>query len=126
MADKKRCYFSRPRPFYKTSQDKKDIELLESMGYEVIDPAVRSLAISSPPEEVAIIGRMAKYKFLVKGCDVLAFRSFPDLKIGAGVLKEIVWAEESDIPVFELPTDTGGRALSVEETRKYISKMGGK
>jgi hypothetical protein len=60
----------------------------------------------------------------VLDCQVIAFRSFPDLKIGAGVLAEIEKAKNNGCLVIELPTLTEARNLSIEATREYLAYLG--
>jgi len=60
----------------------------------------------------------------VKDCDALAFRSFQDGRISAGVKKEIDAAIELGKPVIELPTITSTRILSIDDTREYLKLLG--
>ncbi len=114
-----KIYFARPISQYGTFQDNRDIALLEKMKFEVINPA----KTTEVKEDYKKRG-MPAYTDLVATADALAFRSFVDLKIGAGVCAEIQKAQEMGLPVFELPTITAQRELSVEETRQYLSLLG--
>jgi hypothetical protein len=114
-----KIYFARPISQYGTFQDNRDIALLEKMGFEVINPA----KTEDVKEDYKKRG-MPAYTDSVATADALAFRSFIDLKIGAGVSAEINKAIELNLPVFELPTITQQRILSVEETREYLSYIG--
>jgi hypothetical protein len=60
----------------------------------------------------------------VTDCDALAFRSFPNGEISAGVAKEINKAYELGKLVIELPSITSKRILSVDDTREYLKLLG--
>jgi hypothetical protein len=98
--------------------DKRDIELLVNLGFEVINPNKEALQERYKQEGMNVF-----YEAL-KDCDLVAFRSFPDLKIGAGVLGEIQKAQELGLLVIELPTLTSVRNLSVDDTRAYLGYLG--
>jgi hypothetical protein len=113
-----KIYYARPISLYNTAQDKRDIELMESLGFEVINPNKEALQERYKAEGMSV------FLEAVKDCDSLAFRAFPDGMLGAGVMKEIQQAEELNKPVIELPTSTSKRILSVEDTRSYLSYSG--
>jgi hypothetical protein len=60
----------------------------------------------------------------VQRCAALFFRAFPDGSIGAGVAKEIAWAEEMNIPVVEIPRQIARRTLSVDDTKAMLAELG--
>jgi hypothetical protein len=113
-----KVYYARPISLYKTAQDKRDIDLLQSLGFEILNPDKEAL------QERYKVEGMNVFLEAVKECDAIAFRAFPDGKLGAGVYKEILQAQEQNKPVIELPTITGGRVLSVDDTRAYLSYQG--
>jgi hypothetical protein len=113
-----KVYYSRPISLFNTPQEQRDIEMLEALGFEVIDPNQPELQ-----EQYQTEGMQA-FLDAQKQADALAYRSFPDGSIGAGVSKEILHAEESGKPVIELPTITSKRVLSVEDTRSYLKYSG--
>lgn len=122
----KKIYFARPLSNYNTKQDERDIQLLENLGFEIINPnkeelqkKVDELRNNNPDKDYMYV-----FTDIVKTCDALAYRSFVDLKISAGVMKEIETAVDLKLPVFELPTITIQRRLSVDETRQYLSYLG--
>ena len=102
-------------------QEQRDIETLERLGYEVFNP--NQEWIQAKCKEMGA-NSMQLFEGLVKKCDILAFRAHPDGMIGAGMVKEIAWAQESGIPVIELPSSIGRRSLSVEATREYLKELG--
>lgn len=114
----KKVYFARPISLYKTKQDLRDIKLLQDLGFEVVNPDKDELSKRYKEEGMSV------FLSAVMDCDCLAFRSFQDLKIGAGVKAEIQKAIETGKMVFELPTITDSRFLSVEETRQYLAYIG--
>ena len=111
----KKAYYARPISLYNTLQEKRDIELLNLLGFEVINPNKAELEARYQKEGMSV------FIEATKDCDVIAFRSFQDGKISAGVYKEII---ESGKPSIELPTITSNRVLSVEDTRAYLSLLG--
>lgn len=112
---KKKVYYARPISQYGNLQDQRDIALLIAMGFEVINPNKIELEQRYKKEGMAV------FIEAVNDSDLVAFRSFLDGKISAGVYKEIT---ETDKPVIELPTITQSRVLSVDETREYLSLLG--
>lgn len=111
-------YYARPINLYNTPQDERDIALLKSMGLDIINPNKEELS-----KRYAVEG-MNVFIEAMKDCDALAFRSFPDGKISAGVYKEITQAQQDGKIVFELPTLTSSRILSVDDTREYLKLLG--
>lgn len=116
--EKLKIYYARPINLYNTAQDERDIALLTSLGFEVINPNKEELS-----KRYKIAGMDVFYQAMLD-CQALAFRSFPDLKISAGVVGEITKAVEMGIPVIELPTVTESRKMSVDETRQYLAYLG--
>lgn len=116
--DMKKVYFARPISQYGNNQDKRDIELIRSMGFEILDPNSKFY------EEAYKSRGMSVFTDLVANCDGLIFRSFVDGTIGAGMVKEINTAKGLGLFVLELPTITSKRELSVEDTRTYINQLG--
>lgn len=114
----KRVYYARPINLYNTAQDKRDIETLSTLGFDVVNPNKEEL------QERYKVEGMDVFLVAVSDCDALAYRSFPDMKISAGVVKEVKHAMTLNIPVFELPTLTSDRLLSVDDTREYLRLLG--
>ena len=114
---KKTAYFARPVTRFNTPPDLLDIRLIQTMGYDVVDIA------SDKVQQAYAQDGMVIFELMVKVSDVLFFRAFPDGLIGAGVAKEIGWAESQGVPVFEIPTGVciADRTLSVAQTRERLS-----
>lgn len=113
-----KCYYARPINLYNSEQDKRDIEIIKKIGFEVVNPNKEDLQERYKSEGMSV------FLEAVSDCDALAFRSFPDLRIPAGVKKEIDKAIELGKVVFELPTITDNRSLSVDDTRLYLKLIG--
>jgi hypothetical protein len=113
-----KIYYARPINIYNSAQDQRDISLMEQIGFEVLNPNKEELQERYKKEGMDV------FLQAVTECDALAFRSFPDLSISAGVKKEIDKAIELNKLVFELPTITSKRILSVEDTREYLRCIG--
>lgn len=109
-----KVYFARPISAYGNLQDQRDLQLLEDLGFTVINPNKECLE-----GEYKARG-MQTYLDLVVECDLVIFRSFPDGKISAGVYKEITCG----VPALELPGLLSSRELSVEDTREYLKLLG--
>lgn len=122
-------YYAHSIHLYNTLQEKRDIELLESMEFEVLNPNGKIIQrqyekFKKHPGGLYIVDPMAYFKELVDRCDVTAFRSHVDLKIPSGVMYEVDYAVKIGKPVFELPTLTQSRRLTVDETREYLKYNG--
>jgi hypothetical protein len=113
-----KIYYARPISLYNTKQEERDLKLLTDLGFEILNPNKEELQKRYKAEGMDV------FIAAVKDCDALAFRSFQDSKISAGVKKEIDAALELNKPVIELPTITIQRVLSVEDTRTYLSLIG--
>lgn len=113
-----KVYYARPISLYGTHQDKRDIEIISKMGFELVNPNKEELQERYKKEGMDVFTQA------VSDCDALFFRAFQDLKISAGVKKEIDKAIELGIPVLELPTIIERRILSVDGTREYLSYIG--
>lgn len=113
-----KIYYARPLTIYGTKQEQRDLELLKALGFEVNDPNKAELQERYKTEGMEVFLQLARES------DAVAFRAFPDGKIGAGVCGEIDEALENGKPVFELPTFTEARRLSVTATREYLSLLG--
>lgn len=116
--DKLLVYYARPLSLYDTEQEKRDLAILEKMGFEVFDP--------NGPEHEEGYKREGMDYFVtqVQKCHGLAFRAFPFGQIPAGVAKEIAAAEAVKNFVIELPSMVGPRILSVDDTRACLKQIG--
>jgi hypothetical protein len=142
-----RIYYAHCQAIYGTPQEDRDIETLNDLGFEVVNPnqpAARdacAIARKAIDEQNAaqkqMYGRLGYvlldtsheimvgiFKPLVRSCRALAFRALPDGRIPAGVVKEIQWARDYGYPVIELPSNVMRREMSIVETREYLTEIG--
>lgn len=114
------AYYARPISVDGTKQEERDRALIYAMGF-VPSP--------SPEEKIIILEKyktegMEAFKPAVQSSNALFFRAFPDGSIGAGVAKEIAWAQAAGIPVVEIPRQIERRTLSVDDTRAMLAELG--
>lgn len=123
----KTIYYAHSMHLYKTHQEERDVDLLESMGFEVINPSDKEYAIGFKDWNNFYSDRenyMDYFERLVKTCDVLAFRAHIDGSIPSGVGAEIKAALEVNIPIIELPNLNSKRFLSIEDTVLFLNYLG--
>lgn len=119
LKNNKLVYYAHCRALYGTKQELRDISLLNSLGYEILNPNESIHQVDCEKCDDV----MEYFKKLVLTCDVLAFRALP-FGIPQGVYKEIQYAENNNIPVFELPINVGLRELTRAETDSYLTEVG--
>lgn len=126
MNEKKTCYYAHCMALYNTPQERRDIVLLESLGFQVFNPNC-SVVQNSYREFQAHTEVANHFQFwtgLARSCDLAAFRGLPDGRIPSGVWQEIAAVLESGKQVIELPSGFWGRGISVVETRAYLKEVG--
>jgi hypothetical protein len=116
----KKAYYARPISIDNTQQAYRDHELIRSLGFEPYPVAEDKKWALETYREIG----MEAFKPYVEVSSVLIFRAFPDGSIGAGVAKEIAWAEAAGIPVIEIPRQISRRTLSVEDTKAMLAELG--
>lgn len=115
------AYYARPISIDGTFQAKRDIALIEAMGYE---PRYVGTDITFPFMVDYATEGMHGFKSHVESCQLLIFRALPDNSIPAGVAKEIQWALDAGIPVVEIPRQIMRRTLNAEDTRDMLAELG--
>jgi hypothetical protein len=113
------CYYAHPVSNYGTPEEREALKTLRTLGLQVVNP-------NSPEyRERYAAESMQMFLDIVGACQSLAFRSFEDGTIGAGVASEIGAARAAGIPVFELPplAQVALRTLSVEATRDKLEAL---
>jgi len=114
-----KVYYAHCSNLYGTPQEERDISTLMKLRFTVYNPN------NEVASELYRDQGMAAFKALVEACDCLCYRALPDGRIPAGVAKEVVWAVEKGLPVFELPHGfIDDRIMSVESTRGYLYEIG--
>ncbi len=114
-----KIYYAHFVGIYNTLQEERDLQTIKALYPEA--------EIYNPNN----IEAQQKYKkhgmdyFLniIESCDLLIFRGLPNMKIPAGVYKEIECAIAKHIPVIELPCLTE-RKMSVDDTRLFLKECG--
>lgn len=115
-----KVYYAHPISIYNTPQEQRDVERLQKLGFEVVNP-------NSPECDAGYRnGGMEYFRKIVADCDAIAVRGFLDGSIPAGVAKEVVMAAEAGKPMFELPStiDFTRRTLNVDMTRAALLECG--
>jgi hypothetical protein len=107
---KLRAYYAHHMALYNTPQEARDVEFLESLGFEVVNPNAAPYA-----------GReFNDYLSLAADCDLVAFRALPDGSITCGVAQEIKMGP----PVIELPSGINRRTLTIQQTLETLRELG--
>jgi hypothetical protein len=113
-------YYAHPMNLYGTPQEERDIALLVSLGFEVLNPADPEYTLEAEQYR----NKMAYFKTLVSQCDALAFRACPDGRITCGVAQEIDEMLGLGLPVFELPRSIKARTMTIPQTLEYLTEIG--
>lgn len=116
----RKAYYARPISVDGSKQSDRDMALIRSLGLEPYPVGDNKAAALARYREIG----MDAFKPYVFDSGVLIFRAFPDGSIGAGVAKEIAWAQEAGIPVVEIPRQISRRSLSVDHTRDMLAELG--
>jgi hypothetical protein len=115
-----KAYYARPISIDGTPQAERDMELIRALGFE-------PFPVGQEKEQALVVYRqigMKAFHPYVVDSNALFFRAFPDGSIGAGVAQEIAWAEETFLPVVEIPRQIARRTLSPEDTRAMLAELG--
>lgn len=118
MKSDRAAYYARPISIDGTPQEKRDIGLIYSLDFcphPVGEDKQKAI------EQYREIG-MEAFKPYVLECAVLFFRAFPDGSIGAGVAKEIAWAQEA-ARKRKLTSGTWSRTGSRRNTRTTTTAL---
>ena len=114
-----KCYYAHPISMCGSALESTDIAFLRRAGLTVVNPAKLTKVV----DLLDSTDRMNYFYCLVRRCDCLAFRSFPDGKIGSGVQFEIGSMEAKGGMIFELrPPSTTRRALTIKDTKKRLKR----
>lgn len=129
---KKKVYYAHVMGIYNTPQELRDINTLQSLGFEVVNPNQPGIqkAVNDAKEKYKDLSDGANKAFeevfnaLIDDCQIIAFRSLPDGKITSGVFKEIVYARSKGKLIIELPNSLGTRSMSYAATVEYLHDIG--
>jgi hypothetical protein len=128
----KKVYYAHFMGIYNTPQEKRDIETLENLGFDVVNPNSEGISetFKGKKEQYAIAHNSDMFAFddvffeLVRNCEVFAFRGLPNGRIPGGVAMELKHAKEKGKMIIELPCSLISRTMNGEETREYLHDMG--
>ncbi len=103
----KTVYYAHPMALYGTNTELSDLCILRELGFKVINPAEAKYQTL----------QMSEFVELARSADVVAFRSFPDGKVGSGMALELDGARGNGVPIIELDSVLEGRTLTRNQTR---------
>tara|TARA_R110000796_G_scaffold181330_1_gene297923 strand:+ start:55379 stop:55786 length:408 start_codon:yes stop_codon:yes gene_type:complete len=123
----KKVYYAHFMGIYGTPQEKRDIQTLVDLGFEVINP--NNWVMSDRfTKEIKIHGYEVAFDsvFLseVRDCEVFAFKALPDGRIPGGVAWELREAQKRDKLIIELPSGMHARSMGKDDTREYLKDIG--
>ncbi len=124
---KLRCYYAHTMTSYNSTIERQDIELLERLGFEVINPNQSKYqeGCKSYCKEHGWENVMEYFEDIISNeCDMVAFRSLPNGKILSGVAAEVAHAKVIGYPVIELPCSLNNRYMDYPETKQYLIELG--
>lgn len=126
---KMKVYYAHCVSLYGTPQEKRDIEILEKFGFEVLNPSDEGYQTGfkhwlKKHEHDTKLNKMDYWTKLAQSCDALIFRRTYQGKITSGVAKEIVAMMGVGKPILELPFAIYSSIMTLEETREYLKLIG--
>jgi hypothetical protein len=123
---KKRCYYAHSMPSYGSVIEKKDVDFLESLGFEVINPSTADISFgcSEYREKFGNEHIMHYFTDIIDTCDIVAFRALPDGKILSGISAEIQHALKTNKGILELPNSIRARSMNYTDTKEYLLETG--
>jgi len=124
MNRKLKCYYAHTMVSYGSTIEKQDIETLEELGFEVINPNTPEYQEQCQEYVLEYGDVMDFFGAIVMSCDILAFRSLPNNDILSGISFEIDKAIQYKIPVIELPCALKERMMTYPETKQYLIELG--
>lgn len=121
------CYYAHPMMTYNSTIEKEDIELLERLGFEVLNPN-QKVHQEGCENFIRVVGKdkvMSYFTGLINDfCDIIAFRAIPSGELLSGVAEEVRYAAEISLPIIELPRQLKSRSLDYEKTKQYLIESG--
>ena len=123
---KLKCYYAHTMTSYDSTIEEQDIELLEKLNFEVVNPNTEETQ-SNVDEYIKKHGKdkvMDYFGLIIDDCDLVAFRSIPTGEILSGVAFELNHAYVTDKPIIELPCSIQKRIWDYPTTKKYLIELG--
>jgi len=122
---KRKVYYAHCIAIYSTPQERRDIETLQQLGFEVVNPNTPEIAAGYEAyKKINHASPMDYFYRFAEECDCMAFRALPDGSIPAGIATEASFFTNEHKPVFELPSNWHRRVLTLTETRGYLTEVG--
>ena len=122
-----KVYYAHFMGIYNTPQEKRDIQTLEELGLEVVNPNLPNTQ-NEVDEALTTMDYMSMFDkiFLskVRNCEVFAFKALPDGRIPSGVAMELLEAQTHNKTIIELPSGMNSRMMDKVETREYLHDIG--
>lgn len=128
-----KVYYAHFMGIYNTPQERRDVETLEALGFEVINPNCEEISaqynyvkeqVQNQHTQIGFETAFEVFLNYVRECEVFAFRALPDSRISGGVALELKEAKKLNKIIIELPCSTISRSMNGEETREYLHDMG--
>jgi nucleoside 2-deoxyribosyltransferase len=114
-----KVYYAHPITMYDTWDEQHEVKMLELMGFEVLNPNCDELDKAYNANKDFEVFLKA-----IESCDAVFYSAMEDGMISSGVVKEIVFAFELGMPVFEIPRNCQARYLTKEQTRERLVEAG--
>lgn len=112
---------------YNSIIEKQDIELLEKLGFKVINPNQKKYqeGCEAYSKKFGKDKVMTYFENIIKEeCDMIAFRSLPNNQILSGVAAEVKFAKQIGYPIIELPCSLEERYMDYSKTKNYLMELG--
>jgi hypothetical protein len=110
---------------YNTPAEARDIETLEKMGFEVINPNSETIdELFNVYRDTHPDNYMEFFTDLAAAYDITAFRALPCGRIPSGVALEVAAALKAGKIVIELPCGMISRSMNHGETVEYLENIG--
>lgn len=124
--NKLKCYYAHPMYTYGSTIEQKDLELLNALNFEIVNPNCPEVQIGLKDyiELNGVAKTMEYFADLVSECDMVAFRALPDGRLLSGVAFEVQHAKNNELPVIELPRLLEKRMMNYPETKEYLTELG--
>ena len=129
-----KVYYAHCVSLYGTKQEASDVKMLESMGFEVMNPGSKEFLADLEAARKNDRGLLespfaggdrlrGRWQILANSCHGLAFRSYVDGTINADLHTQIREAINRGKFVFELPRQIDSRALTSAQTRAVLLEI---
>jgi hypothetical protein len=117
------CYYAHPVTTYDFLIESNNIQLLENLGFEIINPSTPKEIQEELQNRIHLDGKFYNTEFFehaLSKCSILAFRFFPDKAIETDSTVEINEIFRYKLPIIELSQDIESCSLSNEEIITYL------